>query len=65
MFFRDGAVTVEKVIGSGGAVTWNNYIHVSGRIVAVFYERPAGTSQTRYFHDDHLGSTAATPPARS
>ncbi len=58
LFFNDPAsgLTVEKVVGSGGAVTWNNYVYVGGAIVVAFYEQPAGTNEWRYFHQDQLGS---------
>jgi len=51
---------VELIEGSGGSVKWNNYIYATGGMVAIFYEQIAGggSSQTRYFHKDHLGSTS-------
>ena len=52
---------VEKVLGTGGSVKWNNYIYAGGGMVAAYFEIVAGsgTSVTRYFHRDNLGSIAA------
>lgn len=48
---------VEKFIGAS-SMRWNNYVYAAGGIVAVVYDNVGGTSSTRYFHKDHLGSTA-------
>ena len=57
LYLVAAGVWIEKVIGSGGTVTWNNYLFVAGKMVGMRVETGA-TVQTRYFHRDHLGSVA-------
>lgn len=38
---------------------WNDFHIAGGEMIAACYERPRLTSDTRYFHKDHLGSIAA------
>jgi RHS repeat-associated protein len=53
---------VEKVVGTGGDVTWNEYLTVGGTLVGEHFTLvPASgptTAKTRYFILDHLGSVA-------
>ena len=57
LYLTAGGILAEKVIGSGGVVTWNNYLFVAGKMVGMRVES-GGAVQTRYFHRDHLGSVA-------
>jgi RHS repeat-associated protein len=52
-----GAVA-ERFAGSGGTVTWSNYLIAGGQLVGMHVERSDETINTRYFHKDHLGSIA-------
>jgi RHS repeat-associated protein len=47
----------EKIVGASLSVTWNNYIMLGGEMVAL--KVTGATTQTRYFHKDHLGSIVA------
>lgn len=47
----------EKIVGASQSVTWNNYIMLGGEMVAL--KVTGATTQTRYFHKDHLGSIVA------
>jgi uncharacterized protein RhaS with RHS repeats len=57
LYLNAAGILVEKVTGSGGTVTWNNYLFVAGKMIGMRVETGA-TVQTRYFHRDHLGSVA-------
>ena len=57
LYLTAGGILAEKAIGSGGTVTWNNYLFVAGKMVGMRVES-GGAVQTRYFHRDHLGSVA-------
>jgi RHS repeat-associated protein len=57
LYLAAAGVWIEKVIGSGGTVTYNNYLFVAGKMIGMRVETGA-TVQTRYFHRDHLGSVA-------
>jgi hypothetical protein len=46
------------VIGTGGTLTWNNYLFVAGKMVGMRAEHSSGEVDTRYFHHDHFGSVA-------
>ena len=58
LYLTAGGVLVEKITGTSGAVTWNNYLFVAGKMVGMRVEHSDGAVQTRYFHRDHLGSVA-------
>jgi RHS repeat-associated protein len=58
MYLAAAGVWIEKVIGTGGTLTWNNYLFVAGRMIGMRVERSSGEVHTRYFHRDHLGSVA-------
>jgi len=58
LYLPAGGVLAEKAIGSGGTITWNNYLFVAGKMVGMRVESGGGAVQTRYFHRDHLGSVA-------
>jgi RHS repeat-associated protein len=58
LYLTAGGIMTEKVTGTGGAVTWNNYLFVAGKMVGMRVERSSGEIDTRYFHRDHLGSVA-------
>lgn len=47
---------VERFNAVSGASRWNNYLYAAGGMVGVVYEHSALPTQTRYFHNDHLGS---------
>jgi hypothetical protein len=51
-------VLSERLIGSGGATQWTDYVFVAGRMIGMRVERSSGEVHTRYFHRDHLGSVA-------
>jgi hypothetical protein len=51
-------VLAERFAGSGGIVRWTNYLIVGGRLIGMHVENSDETTQTRYFHHDHLGSIA-------
>jgi len=50
-------IMAEKMIGASLSVTWNDYIMLGAEMVAL--RVTAATTQTRYFHKDHLGSIVA------
>src|SRR5712692_1563752 len=50
-------VHAELVLGS--VTSWNDYLMVSGSMLGVHINRSTGTTNVRYFHQDHLGSIAA------
>jgi RHS repeat-associated protein len=50
-------IMAEKIVGASQSVTWNNYIMLGGEMVAL--KVTGATTQTRYFHKDHLGSIVA------
>ena len=51
----------EKKVGTGGAVTWHDYIEADGKRVAMRIHEPAtSTTNWNYFVHDHLGSIVAT-----
>jgi RHS repeat-associated protein len=58
LYLNAGGVLVEKITGTSGSVTWNNYLFVAGKMVGMRVERSSGEVDTRYFHRDHLGSVA-------
>jgi RHS repeat-associated protein len=58
LYLTAGGVLVEKITGTSGSVTWNNYLFVAGKMVGMRVERSSGEVDTRYFHRDHLGSVA-------
>jgi RHS repeat-associated protein len=58
LYLTAGGIMTEKVTGTGGAITWNNYLFVAGKMVGMRVERSSGEIDTRYFHRDHLGSVA-------
>jgi RHS repeat-associated protein len=58
LYLTAGGLLVEKITGTSGAVTWNNYLFVAGKMVGMRVERSSGEVDTRYFHRDHLGSVA-------
>jgi RHS repeat-associated protein len=47
----------EKIVGASLSVTWNDYVMLGSEMVAL--KVSGATSQTRYFHKDHLGSIVA------
>lgn len=47
----------EKIVGASQSITWNNYVMLGGEMVAL--KVTGATTQTRYFHKDHLGSIVA------
>jgi RHS repeat-associated protein len=58
VYLAAAGIWIEKVIGTGGTLTWNNYFFVAGKMVGMRVERSSGEVDTRYFHRDHLGSVA-------
>ena len=51
----------EKKVGTGGAVTWHDYVEADGKRVAMRIHEPAtSTTNWNYFVHDHLGSIVAT-----
>jgi RHS repeat-associated protein len=58
LYLGSGGAMAEKFTGSSGAVQWNNYLTVAGELVGMFVQKSDGTTATRYFHKDHLGSIA-------
>ncbi len=56
-YLRAFGVQIER-FNSPSLEQWNNYVFVGSEIVAVHYDRSVGSSLTRYFHKDHLGSTS-------
>jgi RHS repeat-associated protein len=53
-------VLAEQFTGTGGTVTWNEYLSVAGQMVGVRFNTPStNTLVTRYFHKDNLGSIVA------
>ncbi|MDF0584162.1 RHS repeat domain-containing protein [Bradyrhizobium yuanmingense] len=63
LYLKDDAasnVMVERFSGvSGQLIRWSDYLFAGGMMVGVRIELGDGTSSTRYFHSDHLGSIAA------
>jgi RHS repeat-associated protein len=59
LYLGSGGAMAETFIGSGGAITWTNYLVTSGGLlVGMHVENIGGSTLTRYFHKDHLGSVA-------
>jgi RHS repeat-associated protein len=58
LYLGSGGAAAEKFTGSGGAVTWTNYLVAAGGLVGMHVENVGGSTLTRYFHKDHLGSIA-------
>jgi RHS repeat-associated protein len=51
-----GQLLYERESRPDGVVEHKNYINAGGSLVAVYLDRSNSTSDTRYFHTDHLGS---------
>lgn len=53
-------VMAERVAGSSGSLSWNNYLIAGGELVGMVVENSttATPTLTRYFRKDHLGSVS-------
>jgi RHS repeat-associated protein len=49
-------VLSERLIGSGGATQWTDYLFAGGGMIGMRVEHSTSGTYTRYFHKDHLGS---------
>jgi RHS repeat-associated protein len=58
LYLGSAGAMAEMFTGSGGAVTWTNYLTSAGGLVGMHVENVGGSTLTRYFHKDHLGSVA-------
>jgi hypothetical protein len=58
LYLGSGGAMAEQFTGSGGAVTWTNYLVSAGGLVGMHVENVGGSTLTRYFNKDHLGSVA-------
>jgi RHS repeat-associated protein len=59
LYMNDGASgTMSEQVTSGTTVTWHDYIHADGKLVAEHFVTGSAESMS-YFIDDHLGSPAA------
>src|SRR5262249_48760600 len=62
LYINAGAILVEKATSNSGIIQWTDYLFAGNEMIGAYFERfgPNGnTTFTRYFHKDHLGSTAA------
>src|SRR6266852_738331 len=59
LYLNGFGILAEKLTSSLGVVQWNDYLFAGGEMIGAYYERPALTNFTRYFHKDHLGSIVA------
>src|SRR5262245_58141438 len=59
LYLGSAGAMAEMFTGSGGAVTWTNYLVSAGGLVGMHVENVGGSTLTRYFNKDHLGSVAA------
>jgi RHS repeat-associated protein len=59
LYLAASGVSAEKFTGSGGVIQWTNYLQAGGETIGMRVERSDGGLFTRYYHKDHLGSTAA------
>ena len=51
-------VMAERVAGSSGSLSWNNYLIAGGELIGMVVESSTAPTLTRYFHKDHLGSVS-------
>jgi hypothetical protein len=58
IYLNGGGVLSERLIGSGGATQWTDYLFAGGGMVGMRVEHSTSGTYTRYFHKDHLGSIA-------
>ena len=58
LYLADAGVMAERLAGSGGVTQWTNYLFAGSEMIGMRVERSDGSTYTRYFHKDHLGSIA-------
>ena len=58
LYLNGGGVMSERLIGSGGATQWTDYLFAGGGMIGMRVVHSTSGTSTRYFHKDHLGSIA-------
>src|SRR6266851_5321278 len=59
LYLNGFGILAEKLTSSLGVVQWNDYLFAGGEMIGAYFERPASSNFTRYFHSDSLGSIVA------
>jgi hypothetical protein len=57
-YLGSAGAMAEQFTGSGGTVTWTNYLVSVGGLIGMHVENVGVSTLTRYFHKEHLGSVA-------